>query len=245
MTLNAPEPGARPPSGWTAGRVLAVAGGSLIALLGIALLLGGLAMVAAHAFARDDDGYYTSDTELLETDSYAIATDEIDLGTDVDAAPEDLLGTVRVQSESTNGRPAFVGIGPSDDVDAFLSGVAYAELTDFADGKPTYEDNPGDAPAGPPGSEGFWVAQSEGTGPQVLEWDVESGNWSILVMDTSAEQGVVVDAEIGVKVGWLIWVGLGLIVLGLVLAAGGVALIVVFGRRATRGPDATTAARAS
>jgi hypothetical protein len=214
--------------------VFAVAGGSLMALIGMALLLGGLAMIAAHAFARDDDGYYTTGTELLETDSYAIATDEIDLGTDVDAAPDDLLGTVRIQSESTSGRPAFVGIGPSDDVDAYLSGVAYAELTDFADGEPEYADHPGDAPAGPPAAEGFWVAESEGADAQTLEWDVESGDWSILVMDADAEPGVSVDADIGAKVGWLIWAGLGLVVVGLLLAGGGVALIVAFGRRATR-----------
>jgi hypothetical protein len=229
-------------SNWTAGRVFAVAGGSVMALIGIALLLGGLALVAAHAFARDVDGYYTTGTELLETDSYAIATDEIDLGTDVNAAPDDLLGTVRIQSESTSGRPTFVGIGPSEDVDTYLDGVAYAELTDFADGEPEYTDHPGDAAAGPPAAEDFWVAESEGSGAETLTWDVESGDWSILVMDANAEPGVSVDADIGVKIGWLIWAGVGLVVIGLLFAGGGVALIVVSGRRATRGSATTTTA---
>jgi hypothetical protein len=44
--------------------VLAVVFGSLGALIGLALLLAGLALVLAQAFARDDDGYYTSDTSV-------------------------------------------------------------------------------------------------------------------------------------------------------------------------------------
>jgi hypothetical protein len=235
VTTDQPQPEVRPGKGWTGGRIVAVAGGSLIALLGIAFLLGGLALVAVHAFARDDDGYHTTDTERLETASYAIATDEIDLGTEVDSAPEDLLGTVRVQSESTTGRPTFVGIGPTDDVGAYLDDVEYAELTDFDEGEPVYEDHPGGAPAGPPRREDFWAAHSEGSGPQILDWDVDSGDWSIVVMNSDAERGVAVDADIGAKIGWLIWAGVGLIVVGLLLAAGGLALILIPGRSATQG----------
>src|ERR671924_1962956 len=96
----APPPAAPPPSGdkpgWNAGRVVAVVFGSLAALIGCALLLGGLALVLAHAFARDDDGYYTSDTERLSTGTYAITVEDIDLGSDpVDFVPKDVLGTVR------------------------------------------------------------------------------------------------------------------------------------------------------
>jgi hypothetical protein len=237
VTTDQPQPEVRPGKGWTAGRIAAVAGGSLMAVIGLLLLLGGLALVAAHAFARDDDGYYTTDTERLETASYAIATEEIDLGTDVDAAPDDLLGTVRVRSESVSASPTFVAIGPTSDVGAYLSGVGYAEVTDFADGDPVYEDHPGDAPTGPPGDEDFWVAESEGPGERTVTWDVESGNWSIVVMNAGAERGVAVDADIGVKIGWLIWAGLGLTILGLVVGGGGLALILVFGRRATASQD--------
>jgi hypothetical protein len=44
---------------------------------------------------------------------------------------------------------------------------------------------------------------------------------------------VVVDADVGAKVGWLLGVGIGLVVVGLLLLAGGVVLIVVAGRRAS------------
>ncbi len=225
----------QPRSGWTAGRVAAVGGGSILALIGILLLLGGLALIGVHGFARDDDGYYTTDRERLETDSFAITSGEIDLGVDpVDVAPEELLGTVRVRVEGTDGRPIFIGIASTDDVDAYLARVGHSVLIDIEDGEARYESRPGGAPRRRPGSERFWVAESEGAGDQNLEWDVESGVWSIVVMNAAAERGVAVEADVGADVGWLVWVGLGLTIVGLLIGAGGVALIVVFGRRASR-----------
>lgn len=234
-TQTEPKSGSR----WTGGRVAALVGGSILALIGILLLCGGLALIAAHAFARDDDGYYTTDLERLETNSYAITTGEIDLGADpVDWAPEELLGTVTVRVEGTRARPVFIGIAPTSDVDTYLDGIDHAVLTDFNDGEARYKLRSGGAPEKPPGAERFWVVESEGAGDQSLEWDVESGVWSIVVMNADAERGVAVDAEVGADVGWVIWVGLGLTLVGLLIGAGGVALILVFGRRATRGPIA-------
>jgi len=211
--------------------------GSVAGLIGLALLLGGLALIAAHSFARDDDGYYTTDRESLRTDSYAIATEDIDLGTDpADWAPEELLATVRVRVEGESGRPVFLGIGRDADVDRYLSGVGYAELTDFIGGDPRYDERPGRAPRRAPAAEGFWVAQSEGSGEQVVDWDAESGIWSVVVMNADASAGVAVTADVGAEVDWLIWVGVGLTIVGLLLTGAGVTLIVVVGRRAGRPP---------
>jgi hypothetical protein len=55
---------------------------SIGGLIGLALLLGGIAMLAAYAFGRDDDGYFTSDREQLRSATYAITTEDIDLGVD-------------------------------------------------------------------------------------------------------------------------------------------------------------------
>jgi hypothetical protein len=86
--------------------VVAVVFGSLAALIGLALLLGGAALVLAHALARDDDGYYTSDTQRLSTPTNAITVEDIDLGTEpVDFVPKDVLGRVRTQSRAAGWRP--------------------------------------------------------------------------------------------------------------------------------------------
>ena len=105
---TAPSP-ARPRSNWTAGRVIAMVFASIGGLIGLALLLGGIAVLAAYAFGRDD-GYFNSDRKPLQSATYAITTQNIDLGAnEFDWAPEKILGNVRVQVEGK--KPVFVGIG--------------------------------------------------------------------------------------------------------------------------------------
>jgi hypothetical protein len=206
---------------------------SIGALIGLVMLLGGLALVAAYAFGRDDDGYFSTDNERLRTPAYALTAEGLDLGGDpADWAPSDLLGTVRITVESAGERPVFAGIAPTDDVDGYLGSVAHSEVTDFSDGSPTYEAHGGGPPATRPGAQNFWVAQSEGPGQQRVEWDAEGGDWSVVVMNADAARGVAVEADAGAKVGWVLWVGLGLAVVGLVILAGCVVLILRIGRRA-------------
>ena len=227
---------ARPGSGWTASRVIGMVFASIGGLIGLALLLGGIAVLAAYAFARDD-GYFNSDRKQLASPTYAITTENIDLGVDeADWAPEDILGKVRVQVEGA--RPVFVGIGSDADVDRYLGNVAHQELVDFHGDDPEFEVHPGRAPRTPPGRQGFWVAKAQGTGEQALTWDAEFGRWTAVVMNADATRGIDVEADVGVKLGWAIWAGLGMFVVGLLMTAGAVAVILMIGRHASRGPPA-------
>jgi hypothetical protein len=211
---------------------------SIGGLIGLALLLGGIAVLAAYAFGRDDDGYFTSNREQLRSATYAITTEDIDLGVDeADWAPDEILGKVRVQVEGQ--RPVFVGIGADEDVDRYLGDVARDELIDFHDGQPELDLRRGRAPRGPAGERGFWVAQSEGSGEQALTWDAEFGRWTVVVMNADASRGIDVEADVGVKLGWVIWVGLGMFVVGLLMTVGAVVVILLVGRRASR--DSVTA----
>jgi hypothetical protein len=234
------EPRAAPPSdtgktGWTAGRVVVLVLGSIAALLGVALVLGGVALILAHASGRDSDGYYTTGTERLATGTHALTAEDIDLGSwGADAVPKDVLGHVRVRAERPGGRPVFVGIGPQGEVDAYLRGVAHAEVTDL--NPPRYRISAGGAPRRPPSAERFWVASTAGSGRQAVTWKVEGGNWAIVAMNADGARPVVIDADVGAKVGWVLGVGIGLLVLGLLILAGGVVLIVTMARRASRRP---------
>jgi hypothetical protein len=246
VSENAPDarPQPTPPAradktGWTTGRVLAVVFGSLAALLGLALLLGGAALIGAHASSRDSDGYYTTGTERLATATYALSVEDLDLGSDAaDVVPKDILGTIRIRAERPGGRPIFVGIGPGRDVDAYLRGVAHAEVNDL--NPPGYAVSRGGAPRRPPSDERFWVASTQGSGRQAVSWDVEGGDWAIVAMNADGTRRVVIDADVGAKVGWLLGAGIGLVIVGLLLLAGGVALIVVAGRRASSATRAQT-----
>jgi hypothetical protein len=109
---------------------VAVVFGSIASLIGVAFLLGGLALILAHAFARDSDGYYTTGTERLATVTYALTAEDIDLGSRVaDVVPKDVLGRVRIRAQRPGGRPVFVGIGPEREVDAYLRGVPMPRST--------------------------------------------------------------------------------------------------------------------
>src|SRR4029453_8720117 len=126
------------------------------------------------------------------------------------------------------------GIGPERDVDAYLRGVAHAQIDDL---NPTrYKPSRGCAPRRPPSVEPFWVASAEGSGRQAATWEVEGGNWAIVAMNANGTRRVVVDADVGAKVGWLLGVGIALPVVGLLSLAGGVVLIVAGVRRASRAP---------
>ncbi len=87
-----------------------------------------------------------------------------------------------------------------------------------------------------PVKQGFWVAESEGTGERTLTWDAEFGRWTAVVMNANAARGIDVEADAGVKLGWVIWVGLGMFVVGLLMSAGAIVVILLIGRRAGRDP---------
>ena len=55
-------------------------------------------------------------------------------------------------------------------------------------------------------------------------------------MNADGARPVVIDADVGAKVGWVLGVGIGLLVVGLLIVAGAVALILSMARRASRGP---------
>jgi hypothetical protein len=225
----------QPRSNWTAGRVIGMVFASIGGLIGLTLLLGGIAVMAAYAFGRDDDGYFNTDRKPLESATYAITTEDIDLGADeVDWAPNGILGNVRIQVEGR--KPVFVGIGPDSDVDRYLGGVSHDELVDFHGERPELDLHQGRAPRRPPGRYGFWVAQSEGSGERAVRWDAEFGRWTVVVMNADASRGINVEADAGVKLGWAIWVGLGMLVIGLLMTAGAVIVIVLMSRHRGRDP---------
>jgi hypothetical protein len=209
---------------------------SIGGLICLALLAGGIAVTAAYLFDRDD-GYFSSDRRQLESPTYAITSEEIDLRIDeIDWAPDEILGEVRIRVEGQE--PVFVGIGRDSDVDRYLGDVARDELIDFDGDAPEFERHDGGAPSTPPGELGFWVAQSEGSVEQTLTWDAEFGRWTVVVMNGEAARGIDVEADAGVKLDWAIWAGLGMLVVGLLMSAGAVVVILLIGRRA--GGDSPT-----
>jgi hypothetical protein len=84
---------------------------------------------------------------------------------------------------------------------------------------------PGSSAPGAPAGERFWAASATGAGTQSLSWPVESGDWAVVVMNADGSAGVRTDVSVGAKVPAVLWIGIGLLVVGIALGAGGGALL--------------------
>jgi hypothetical protein len=217
--------------GWTAGRIAAVAIGTLLVLLSLVLLAGGGTALWADRTQRDG-GYATTDVHQFSTSGSALATVSTELGsTGVGwLYSPSLLGEVRIRITPTSPtEPLFVGIGPSTDVNRYLADVDHTVITEFwGDKTETVQGGP---PASPPGSQDFWVASATGSGPQTLVWDPADGSWSVVVMNADARPGITVGTDLGARVPALPWIALGFLVAGVVFLAGGALLVVSAFRR--------------
>lgn len=161
---------------------------------------GGLLLVDGE---KDPDGYLTTTTERFSTETAALATDGIDL--DLDHAgwlvgSED-FGKVRVRIAPEGGKPVFAGVARTADAERFLHGVSHETLTDL-DVDPfagTAKEHFGERGARRPGRSSIWAAQTTGTGRRDLTWDVEDGDWSVVVMNADGSPGVAASVEAGAK----------------------------------------------
>lgn len=170
----------------------------LIGLIGLALGVAGVVALIAYGTGRDVDGYSTISTERSATPRYALVSQEVDLGAEVDAAGPVSLGDlarVRVRAEAIGGQAVFVGIGPRDDLRRYLASVSHDEVTHvgFDPFRATYRAHPGTLVPGPPAERAFWVARASGAGRRMLEWNLEGGRWSLVVMNAAAAPGVAAD----------------------------------------------------
>ncbi len=78
------------------------------------------------------------------------------------------------------------------------------------------------------------MASTTGAGKQVLDWDVEDGDWVIVAMNADGSAGVTAELRIGAEVDPLIWIALGVLLAGVLIGLGAAALIYVGSRRPAR-----------
>jgi hypothetical protein len=123
--------------------------------------------------------------------------------------------SLRVNAESNTAEPLFVGVASQDDAERYLAEVDHIVVADFGKNGPEYNQLNGGKPASAPGAQDIWVASSEGTGEQRVEWTPDNGRWAVVAMNADASQGVDLDVDAGGKVSWLIWAGLGITLIGL------------------------------
>ncbi len=225
---TAPGGSAPPPPSqttpWTTGRVLALAFGTLVLLVSMGIGVAGATLAFADSQLRDDAGFLMSGDQPVATQTYAIVSQDMELHSDVSWLPEALLGDAKVTATSSTGDPVFVGVASSADVATYLGGVEHAVVTNLRMngdlGDPSYRTLPGDTAPAAPTTQDFWVAQASGTGTQAIEWTLESGTYTVVVMEPGGGTGVFADVAAGVTVPGMSWV------VGLLLSLAGTGLIV-------------------
>ncbi|TMR91426.1 hypothetical protein [Nonomuraea basaltis] len=231
-TPIAPAAETAPPErrSWSGARTLLLVLGVLLALTGAGSLAGGGVALWADG-QRDDDGYLSAGPGRFATDTYAISASSLHIHVDGldDVFGDDLLGQVRVQLRPTDASASlFVGIGPADDVAAYLERVSHDEVGDL-DAAPagvTYIRRAGDRPAAAPAAQTFWAASDSGPGPRTLTWPVAAGDWAVVIMNTDASAGVQADIDAGARVPILGAVSVIAFVTGGLFLAAGIAMIV-------------------
>jgi hypothetical protein len=214
-------------------KIVAIVIGVLLILISLGFLGSGVFLTWIGARA-DNDGFLSITENHLSTSGYALTSPDLNLNFGSgDWLPGD--GLVQIRATSSGTAPIFVGVAPSDQVAAYLSGVEYTEVTNLGwfssvDMIP----HEGGSPASPPGQQTFWVARQEGSGTQTVRWNVQTGTWTAVLMNADGSASVSASVRLGARLGFLLPLGIGLTVAGVVLLAVGILLVVLGARRPRR-----------
>jgi hypothetical protein len=148
---------------WGAGRVAGIVVASVVALVSLVAIAGGLAAVVFDQTQRDAAGYLMTPTRTYTTHTYALESASVSAGAPGDVAPlRELLGTGRIRVTST--APVSAGIGRAAAVDSYLAGVARAQVTGFGARSSETRATGTHAAVGPPARLGMWAAHTIGRG---------------------------------------------------------------------------------
>ena len=208
----------------SAGKIILLVFGILVVLGAVALLFGGGVLIWANSALTDSEGFFTTKEIGLETNSHAIVTKPADIHLRA-AWIWDIsnLLTVKVKGENNDtSKEIFIGIADEPDWRAYLDGVAYAEITEFKiyPSEIEYDPHEGNSTPEGPTSKAFWTAKAHGNGTQTLEWELESGSFSLVLMNGDGSAGVDLSIVLGAKMPWIFGMGGGLLV-------GGVAALLI------------------
>jgi hypothetical protein len=178
-------------------------GAAVTGLIAFALFLAGGLLLWANGHYKDADGYLSTGSQRFNSREYAITTPNLQVGA---GAPgflikADRYGEIRLQTMAKGGKPLFVGVARTSNVDRWLRGTSFSEVSDidYAPFDATYAEHRGTRKPGPPSVQTFWAA----TGDHALHWDVQSGDWSVVVMNAAGSRGVAAAVSAGAKVPYI------------------------------------------
>ena len=210
-----------------ANRKLPILVGSVVAVVGAVVAVGGGALLAVVG----SDSEFTTGREHVTTATTALVTPIDDIN-GINGFTS-LLGRPELRLNVSGGdKQVFIGIGRTDAVDKYLAGANIDKVKDF-DLDPFTIDRDhraGTAQPAAPAAQKFWVAKAAGTKP-TLDWKVRDGNYRFVIMNADATPDVALDGRFTLAVPRLWALALGALVAGLVGTGVGLMMIVIGGRR--------------
>jgi hypothetical protein len=227
----------KPGSSIGVGKIVPIVLGAVSLLFGLALAAGGGVVLFAQSAFRDAQGYFVSGPHPFTSTGYAVTSERLDLGVNPERGAFQIGGifTLRLRVANEGAREVFVGIGRSTDVTAYLGKSTHDEVTDVSirPFRATYRHIEGTSAPGAPTHETIWASAAHGPGQQALTWQPRAGSWTLVIMNADGSRSVNAAMSIGVRVRFLTWIAVGLLIAALVaFIAGG--LMLYFGVRAPR-----------
>jgi hypothetical protein len=211
-------------------------GGGVLATVGAVLALGGGGILALGG----SDGEFSSGDRDVSTSTSALVSQVASINGTADVT--DALGhpRVKIAADSMNSdRNVFVGVGRKADVDRYLAGASIDRVTDFEVDPWSLEKHrrEGSTRPKPPATQSFWVAQSSGSSA-AIDWKVRDGDYRVVVMNADGSRGVQTESQFAVKVPHLADAALAMLIVGLVVIGGGIALMAIPGSGGRSAPTA-------
>lgn len=203
------------PKQWVAAggvRTILLILGAIITVGGILFLAGGVLLLSLGG-----EGFRIKPSPL-ETETYAIVLKDINV--DLREASEDWgwwrakpsdFATIKLAFSSEDAsKKIFIGIAQEEDVEPYLADVQYDEMTEWSSFRPSpfrpsqieveYERFEGGSPASDPASQQFWTASAHGSGTVELDWEPETGNYWVVLMNEDASAKIDATATLGIKI---------------------------------------------
>ncbi len=215
--------------------------GTGLVLVGLVLVynFGLMSLFHSRVFGE----YRLSDPLTIEVSSRAVVTDDVELlrwntMSEFISPPDD----IRVRGVATGSETLFMGIAPADAVAGYLDGVAHHEIIEWDSFQDditdvVYARNEGSTDPTAPGTEGFWVASVSGSDEQALDWNIQSGEWALVIMNADGSPDVSADVQFGVaRLSALLPIGLVSLFVGFVALIGGGRLVTSLSSRADETP---------
>ncbi|HET7380599.1 MAG TPA: hypothetical protein VFJ24_11200 [Gaiellales bacterium] len=205
-------------------------GGALV-VIGSLLALSGGGVLAAFG----TDGSLASGPHLLSTPTSAIVSPVTSIKHTSGVASVAGQPTLRLSASPVQGTAGvFVGIGPAADVNRYLAGVATEQVTDLSVDPYSITGirHSGRLNAAPPTAQRFWVARASSTRTAEINWKIRDGQYRVVVMNANGHGGFASTSAIGLTIPNIAIYSIAALLLGLLVAGGGTALLI----RATHQP---------